>query len=525
MRYILTSTALVAIASATLPTIKDPCLAKCVATAGYADIEHLCATSARALLAACNQKECHDDWQDYRLEYEKLCGPTPSSSSSTTTSTPTPTPTDDKIPDLHQTCLKGCSEKLGYKLKSVFCTDDSGAAIGQCVSKNCQADVSYVFEEYGKICGHYPTPVPTTTPTPTPTPNPFPYKFTDACVENCVKKGGYKDVKELCTAENAVRECGIDNCPQDWQVFGWEVDQICRPNNEPRPIPCPDGSSFYCVCPSGYTPDYRGYCRATNTTPTPTPTPTPFPYDFTDECLKKCVNAGPWKNAHELCAPGAWDSLIVCKAKNCHDDWHDFQAEYALICNPKTSSSSTTPTPTPTPIPCTRSHHGNCECPSGYYYDYRGSCRPIITTPPLPTTTPPYPCWNKTFCTHPHPKPTEVTITTTSIETITWCPPKCTCHGQTTKWTHTQGPTSCPPTVTCTCVLPGYPTLTTCPPSVTCTGQTTTITEGSTVVLPSESLPPHTPAGPTTSVQEFAGAAATGGVGLMAAIIGLAAVL
>ncbi|KAF2114055.1 hypothetical protein BDV96DRAFT_661332 [Lophiotrema nucula] len=165
------------------------------------------------------------------------------------------------------------------------------------------------------------------------------------------------------------------------------------------------------------------------------------------------------------------------------------------------------------------------------HYPTPVSTIPISTTIPIssttitiPTTTPPYPtACNSTLCTTTY-RPTEITVTTTKIDTLTICPTSQTCTGQTTTWTGTQGPTSCAPTVTCTCVLPGYPTLTSCPRSVTCTGQTTAITGGQTVVFPSETFNPSVE--PTTSSQPASpGAAATGGVGLLAALLGVVVAL
>ncbi|OCK78247.1 hypothetical protein K432DRAFT_97289 [Lepidopterella palustris CBS 459.81] len=166
------------------------------------------------------------------------------------------------------------------------------------------------------------------------------------------------------------------------------------------------------------------------------------------------------------------------------------------------------------------------------------------TTSVETSTHPPY-CWNNTACgytwhpTHSTNPPETITTTTTVIETLTWCPPRCSCTGQTTIWTSTFGPTPCPSV--CTCVLPGAPkTLTICPPSVTCTGQTTTWSgvngpssceSTCTVALPSETIPviptgsntPPKPTAATSTTPEFQGAAATAGLAAMAAFAGLIA--
>ncbi|ORY07392.1 hypothetical protein BCR34DRAFT_590302 [Clohesyomyces aquaticus] len=259
--------------------------------------------------------------------------------------------------------------------------------------------------------------------------------------------------------------------------------------------------------------------------PSPTPKP-PFPWSFKDKCLEKCVGLGPWTDAHGLCAPGAY--VRVPRDLHPEDD-------KLFNHNPRTNPNLHHQLPRILQLSAwvdPGQEHGLCETDHLILqHDHRihdPMHHPRIHDPtPTPSTTitPPYPCG--TDCVHsPHPTLVTITTTTTSIETLTYCPHKHTCHGQTTTWTYTEGPTSCAPTVTCTCVLPGYPTLTSCPRSVTCTGQTTTITEGSTVVLPSETLPPHTPAGPTTSpALEFPGAAATKGVGLLAVMAGVVAVL
>jgi len=105
----------------------------------------------------------------------------------------------------------------------------------------------------------------------------------------------------------------------------------------------------------------------------------------------------------------------------------------------------------------------------------------------------------------------EPTITVTDISTLTVCPHKTKCHGQTVTWTGTAGPVPCSASITCTCVLPtAPPVLPTCPANVTCTGQTTTWTSTAgpsscngvcTVELPSDTG--RTGPSPTTSPPAF----------------------
>jgi len=64
------------------------------------------------------------------------------------------------------------------------------------------------------------------------------------------------------------------------------------------------------------------------------------------------------------------------------------------------------------------------------------------------------------------------TVTATTVTTLTNCPEKTKCHGETVTWTGTNGPLPCAPTITCTCVLPtAPPVLPTCPAEHVCTGQ------------------------------------------------------
>ncbi|KAI9051857.1 hypothetical protein LZ554_004117 [Drepanopeziza brunnea f. sp. 'monogermtubi'] len=76
-----------------------------------------------------------------------------------------------------------------------------------------------------------------------------------------------------------------------------------------------------------------------------------------------------------------------------------------------------------------------------------------------------------------------ITVKVATISTLTSCPHKATCTGQTSTWTGSEGPLPCPAHTTCSCVLPGGTktvteliTLTSCPLEKTCTGQTSTWT-------------------------------------------------
>ncbi|KAF2261873.1 hypothetical protein CC78DRAFT_546318 [Lojkania enalia] len=286
-------------------------------------------------------------------------------------------------------------------------------------------------------------------------------------------------------------------------LWGYYTDYRGHTRCSPSPTPTS-------TCPWGYYTDYRGHTRCS-----PSPTPTPCPTDYYEDCLDNCW--APSETATATMIYGYWDQFHHCV---CPTGWTT-RANVGTCYRELSSTPSSTATSSSSLV-----------CPPGSEPDGMGGCKPFYlttstaTASPSPGTT----CggYNSTNCTPTPPGPTVITKTEHHIETLTVCPSSTTCHGQTVTWTHTYGPTSCPPVVTCTCVLPGgYPTLTSCPRSVTCTGQTTTITEGVTVVLPSESLPtPNVPPQPSsTPPLELGGAAATGGVGLMAILFGAFAAL
>ncbi|PVH81215.1 hypothetical protein DL98DRAFT_514852 [Cadophora sp. DSE1049] len=107
-------------------------------------------------------------------------------------------------------------------------------------------------------------------------------------------------------------------------------------------------------------------------------------------------------------------------------------------------------------------------CPTGCAISY------AVVHPPCPTSPSPRPSYSASTTETetppsytPKPKPTSskhygnstITKTSTTITTLTSCPAKITCHGQTSTWTGTEGPFPCPttggPSTSCSCVLPG----------------------------------------------------------------------
>ncbi|KAF2433357.1 hypothetical protein EJ08DRAFT_731698 [Tothia fuscella] len=103
----------------------------------------------------------------------------------------------------------------------------------------------------------------------------------------------------------------------------------------------------------------------------------------------------------------------------------------------------------------------------------------------------------------------ECTITDTTTTTLTDCPRKTKCHGtpihshhplpklsnankypvgQTVTWTAAEGPVTCAPDITCTCVLPTAPPIwSSCPEGNVCIGQTITWSTGTTGPTPCKS--------------------------------------
>merc|ERR1712230_200920 len=140
-------------------------------------------------------------------------------------------------------------------------------------------------------------------------------------------------------------------------------------------------------------------------------------------------------------------------------------------------------------------------CPAGCATSYS------IVHPPCPTS----PSSSK------HYGNSTITKTSTTITTLTSCPAKVTCHGQTSTWTGTEGPFPCPtagPTSSCSCVLPGSSGV------VTVTG-VTSVTLSESV---SETVTPVEGGGgsPTSSPVLATGAAArgTGGSGVGGWVVG-----
>ncbi|KAK6581171.1 hypothetical protein PZA11_006659 [Diplocarpon coronariae] len=90
----------------------------------------------------------------------------------------------------------------------------------------------------------------------------------------------------------------------------------------------------------------------------------------------------------------------------------------------------------------------------------------------------PLPCSAHSTCScvlpgGPKPLATEVVVVA-ELSTLTSCPHKKMCTGQTSAWTGTKGPTNCSALTSCSCVMPGgTQTVTSCPGSAVCTGQTT----------------------------------------------------
>ncbi|KAK0118687.1 hypothetical protein ONS95_007570 [Cadophora gregata] len=181
----------------------------------------------------------------------------------------------------------------------------------------------------------------------------------------------------------------------------------------------------------------------------------------------------------------------------------------------------------------------SCEtvCPTGCATTYS------VVHPPCPTSPSPSPSYSAST-TETEPPPTytpppklisskyygnsTITKTSTTITTLTSCPSKVTCQGQTSTWTGTEGPFPCPtagPSTTCSCVLPGTSV-------VTVTGVTSvtlSASESATETLPAEGGGGGGSA--TTSAVLATGAAARGAggsggvggwvVGLMGLLVGL----
>ncbi|KAH7327402.1 hypothetical protein BKA65DRAFT_554960 [Rhexocercosporidium sp. MPI-PUGE-AT-0058] len=96
----------------------------------------------------------------------------------------------------------------------------------------------------------------------------------------------------------------------------------------------------------------------------------------------------------------------------------------------------------------------------------------------------PLPCSAHATCSCVLPGGVQTKDVVTIISTLTSCPHKEICSGQTSTWTGTKGPLPCAAASTCSCVLPGgTQTITNCPARATCTGQTTqwTGSEGPTI--------------------------------------------
>ncbi|KAG4433284.1 hypothetical protein IFR05_011229 [Cadophora sp. M221] len=107
----------------------------------------------------------------------------------------------------------------------------------------------------------------------------------------------------------------------------------------------------------------------------------------------------------------------------------------------------------------------------------QASSTPPAVNPPTPVWTGsegPIPCSARITCTCIFPGGVPTKDVVTVISTLTYCPHKKTCTGQTSTWTGTHGPLPCSAFSTCSCVLPDdIQTATSCPTSATCTGQTT----------------------------------------------------
>ena len=109
-----------------------------------------------------------------------------------------------------------------------------------------------------------------------------------------------------------------------------------------------------------------------------------------------------------------------------------------------------------------------------------------------------------------------MTSTSSSIVTITSCPESVTCTGQTTTWTGTSGPSSCPASSACSCVLPGGPQ--------TASESTITITTpGKTGPTPTASASGSTPPLQANEGSRYGFGVVEGGVlvGLIGAVLGM----
>lgn len=273
---------------------------------------------------------------------------------------------------------------------------------------------------------------PPSSSSPVPSPTPF-YPFRDECFnQKCMSNRNYTDLASFCPAA------------KNDHLLYYCIQKGCYVNQEIYEAAIDEACANL--------PDHL--------------------HPFKNECLNQCVDQQPGKytDMKYFCAWARIDpTLKACSWSRCHESWYDYQVD--AVCGPV--SVTTTPTLTPS------------------------------TTPPpySPTVSSSHPCWNKTLCSRPphstgsHGHPITITETSTHIETLTYCPHHHTCTGQTTTWTFTEGPTSCPPTTTCTCVLP------------------------------SETIPTVEASPTTTGVTEFQGVAAKAGAGLVAALVGVVAVL
>ncbi|KAF2686816.1 hypothetical protein K458DRAFT_416155 [Lentithecium fluviatile CBS 122367] len=542
-----TLAALIAAASAiapptAIPEFKSQCLVGCVAFYHLQNRSELCDGHTGELIGTCLDERCSADVPTARVEYATVCGhypeptetpdvpTTPTPTPTTPTSTPTPTPTETIHP-FRLNCANKCMGVGGkvYADRDQFCkeakADDS---LFYCVQKLCylEGGKEAYEHEVDYACG-------VTQPF-----RPFMKLCANDCIDHPPGDSYYLGKERFCRyakEDSELYNCILKGCSLEGgkEEFERMVTKACEPPLKPFRMDCANNA-----VPNSHYESKEEFCAKAKTDIGIRSLSGKLcgwwePGEFEKEVDWACL--GPFHPFGEACADTCndppWPAHLVYTSGQKTDfcKWgKDHDKLYACIeksCNWKAEDID-------------KKIDAFCAGP---------------TTPPTPTPTPPYPCWNKTLCSHPphptshhhgtdHPRPTTITTTTTVIETLTYCPPRCTCTGQTTTWTHTIGPTSCPPTTTCTCVLPGaptktvFPTIETCPPSVTCTGQTTTETGGYTVILPSETIPvmpanpteePSETAAPseTPEVPEFPGAAASAGVGLLAALVGVVVAL
>jgi hypothetical protein len=120
---------------------------------------------------------------------------------------------------------------------------------------------------------------------------------------------------------------------------------------------------------------------------------------------------------------------------------------------------------------------------------------------------------------------TTVIVTSTSITTITSCPAKVTCHGQTTTWQGSEGPFGCAEKKTCSCVLPGGGNATLTGTGTVSVGGVVTTSGGGSASVAKTGTTTSTKATSSAPTQVQANGANLFGAGLQGLVVGLLGLL